>query len=230
MTETLTIPTGGDCKAGNTGGTDEEEEEEGDDGEDVDDCDAAAESHRFRTMKGDERFLLPNMQVLAEPFKIFLSSRKEFRKDYDRAFKASGWGNDEYQEDRRGVRVLPARGRRPSVRAEQQKRAADSGSHVPQDFTRRHWVCDETMASATCSSRALVERIWKTTKVCSARCGVSIEVGPRTFTFGHSSGEVAMIQVDQCLASTSERVDTTNRKTQEFPRERERAMSVTREP
>ena len=43
----------GDCKASNTGGTDEE------DGEDADDCDAVAESRRFRTMKGDKRFLLP---------------------------------------------------------------------------------------------------------------------------------------------------------------------------
>ena len=46
----------GDCKASNTAGTDDEEE--GDDGEDADDCDAAGESRRFRTKKGDRRFLL----------------------------------------------------------------------------------------------------------------------------------------------------------------------------
>ena len=42
-------------------------------------------------MKGDNLFFLPKMQVLAKPFKIFLSSRNEFRKDYERAFKASRW-------------------------------------------------------------------------------------------------------------------------------------------
>ena len=78
----------GDCKASNTAGTDDEEE--GDDGEDADDCDAG-ESRRFRTMKGDKRFLLPRSQVLAKPFKIFWSSWKEFRKDYECAYKASGW-------------------------------------------------------------------------------------------------------------------------------------------
>ena len=46
----------GDCKAGNEGGS--VEEEEGDDCEDADDCDAAAESGRFRAMKGDNRFHL----------------------------------------------------------------------------------------------------------------------------------------------------------------------------
>ena len=54
--------------------------------------DAAAESRRLRTVKGDKRFFLPKMQVLAKPFKIFLGSRKEFRKDCDIACKApSGW-------------------------------------------------------------------------------------------------------------------------------------------
>ena len=71
-----------DCKASNTGGTDDEEE-----GEDADDC----ESRRFRTMKGDKRFFLPKMQVLLMPLRIFLSSWEEFRKKYDRAFKATGW-------------------------------------------------------------------------------------------------------------------------------------------
>ena len=60
----------GDCKASNTAGT------EGDDGEDADD----RESRGFRTMKGDKRFLLPKSQVLAKPFKIFLSSGKSFAK------------------------------------------------------------------------------------------------------------------------------------------------------
>ena len=98
----------GDYKASNTGGTDDEEE--GDYGEDADDCDAAAESCRLRTMKGDNLFFLPKMQVLAKPFKIFLSSRNEFRKDYERAFQGHSLGNDEYQEDRRAVRVHPAFG------------------------------------------------------------------------------------------------------------------------
>ena len=42
-------------------------------------------------MKGDKRFLLPKMQVQAEPFKTFWTSQKEFRKGYDFAFKATGW-------------------------------------------------------------------------------------------------------------------------------------------
>ena len=80
----------GDCEASNMGGT--EDEEEGDDGEDADDCGAASESRRFRAMKGDKRFLLPKSQVLTKPFEIFLSSwKKQFRKDYECAFKASGW-------------------------------------------------------------------------------------------------------------------------------------------
>ena len=70
----------GDWKVSNKGGTD-----------DADDCDVAAESRRFRTIKGDKCFLLPKMQALAKPFKIFLSFQKEFRKDCDRAFKASDW-------------------------------------------------------------------------------------------------------------------------------------------
>ena len=79
----------GDCKASNTAGTDDEEE--GDDGKDADDCDAGGKSRRFRTMKGDKRFLLPKSQVLAKPFKIFLGSQKQFRKDYECAFKAIYW-------------------------------------------------------------------------------------------------------------------------------------------
>ena len=62
-------------------------------------------------MKGDERFLLPKSKVLAKPFKIFLSSQKQFRKNYEFDFKT-----DEHQEDRRAVQVHPAFGRRPSVR------------------------------------------------------------------------------------------------------------------
>ena len=76
----------GDCKASNTDGTDDEEE--GNDGEDAYDCDAG-EPRRFRTMKGDKCFLLPRGQVLAKPFKILFSSRKQFRKDYECAFKTS---------------------------------------------------------------------------------------------------------------------------------------------
>ena len=40
---------------------------------------------------GDKRFLLPKSQVLAKPFKIFLRSRKQFRKDYEFVFKAIYW-------------------------------------------------------------------------------------------------------------------------------------------
>ena len=62
----------GDCKASNTAGTDDEE---GDDGEDADDCDAAGESRRFRTKKGDRRFLLEALLAaeVAKPLATWLT-------------------------------------------------------------------------------------------------------------------------------------------------------------
>ena len=138
-------------------------DEEGDDGKCADDGDTAGESRRFRTVKGDKRPTPAKMQVLAKLFKICLSSREDFRKDYDCVFKV--WMTDVVFD-----RVHTAFGRRRSVRvparrgqsrrgkcvceepawqdhhldaAEHHKRTADSGSHVHDAFR----VFYETMAS-----------------------------------------------------------------------------------
>ena len=60
---------------------------ERDDGDDADDCNVKPESRR----KGDKRFFVPKTSAMAKPFRQFSSSRKEFRKDYERAFKCIGW-------------------------------------------------------------------------------------------------------------------------------------------
>ena len=53
----------------------------------AEDCDVESKSRR----KGDKRFYLPETSVKAKPFQQFFSSRKEFRKAYDRGFKCTGW-------------------------------------------------------------------------------------------------------------------------------------------
>ena len=57
-------------------------------GEDADDCTRVSQ---VSDHEGWQAFSPPKSQVLAKPFKIFFSSWKEFRRDYDLALKASGW-------------------------------------------------------------------------------------------------------------------------------------------
>ena len=50
-------------------------------------CDVEPMSHNFYS----KRFFLPQTSVEAKPFQQFFSSRKEFRTEYECAFKCAGW-------------------------------------------------------------------------------------------------------------------------------------------
>ena len=100
-------------------------------------------------MKGDKRFLLPKSQVLAKPFKIFSSSRKRRKPRrptwclslssiWKTPISAATRASRPILSQQKCVCEEPAWQDHLLDTAEQHKRPADSGSLVPQGFTRRH--------------------------------------------------------------------------------------------